>query len=141
MSNSNGEILHLNRFKQVLSFIGIQYGTITLTDVDAIMEYHDVAWFYFEVKKKGKTVDTGQRLTMDRFTKDMFSIGKFAIAIVAEHDVDNPNEIVYLKDCVVRELKIDNNSWRKPDRPITVKEMTDICINHINNGTTSMLRK
>mgnify|MGYP000009378991 FL=1 len=129
-----GVYRHPARARQLLLFDGMQYGNITPTDIDATIEYKDRARIFVEVKGKSKDVPTGQRLLLQRFVDDFRASGKDAIAIIAEHGVEDANQDVHLKDCSVREIyykrKADDTDceWRKPHGAFTVKQLTDAFI-------------
>lgn len=141
MNELRGVYNNINRAKQLLLFEGMQYQKITPTDVDGIIEYHDKAWFIYEVKLHGTELKYGQRLMLERFCNDMSATGKYVIAIIADHEEFDPDEPVWLKDCVVREIKIKTNKWRKTIMPMTVGELTDICIELIDAGNTKRIEK
>ena len=129
-----GVYRHPARARQLLLFDGMQYGNITPTDIDATIEYKDRARIFVEVKGKSKDVPTGQRLLLQRFVDDFRASGKDAIAIIAEHGVEDANQDVHLKDCSVREIyykrKADDTDceWRKQHGAFTVKQLTDAFI-------------
>lgn len=56
---------------------------------------------------------------VDDFTKT----GKKVVAIVCEHEVDNPDIPVVAALCNVRELYYGGErEWRPPDEPMTVRQ-------------------
>lgn len=65
-----GVILYPARISQTLAFKGMKYGSITPTDIDAIIEYKDKGWIIYEIKHKGVEVPFGQKLLLERFVKD-----------------------------------------------------------------------
>lgn len=132
--NKRGVYQHKERAKQLLLYEGMQYMNITPTDIDGCIEYHNKAWFFYEIKEKGTPIKMGQRIALERLVKDTSTAGKYSIAIIAEHEEYDTEKPVYLKDCVVRELKIGNEKWRPPNKPMTVKEITDLCIDLIDKG-------
>ena len=134
MVEERGVYRHKARARQLLLFDGMQYGNITPTDIDMTIEYKDRARIFVEVKGRTKDVPIGQRLLLQRFVDDFRASGKDAIAIIAEHDVDDSSEDIHIKDCSVREIyykkradDVDCN-WRKPHGAFTVKQLTDAFI-------------
>ena len=116
---------NVRRGRQLLRFDGIQWGSITPTDIDSCTEFHDSVWVMCEVKMKNKDLPMGQRLLLERFVKDTTKAGKHSIAIVAEHDVDDPRKDVFLKkDCMVMEFYCtETGFWRAPRSPMSAEQM------------------
>ena len=115
---------NVRRGRQLLRFDGIQWGNITPTDIDCIVEFHDSVWVMCEVKMKNKDLPEGQRLTLERFVNDTTKAGKHSIAIVAEHDIRDPRKDVFLKkDCMVREFYCtETGLWRPPRYSLTAED-------------------
>lgn len=124
--NERGVIQHQERAKQLILFEDMKYDRkITPTDFDAVIEYKDVAWVVCEVKYKDTTLPYGQELALNRFVDDMWRAGKHVLAIVAEHEIDNANENIMLKDCIVRKSKYNHEDWISKPEKITVKQCVD----------------
>ena len=115
------------RARQLLLFDGILVdATITPMDIDCCIEYKNRAVVLIEVKRRLVRVPTGERLTLERFVLDFKHAGKKAIAIVADHNVDDPYEDVYVKDCIVREVYFSGELYWRPTRGMmTVKQLID----------------
>ena len=120
--------------KQLIHFDGMVYnrsgkpdstGKISPTDIDGCMELNDKAWLIYEVKRVGTDISTGQRIALERLTEDLAKTGKYVICIIGEHNAKSANDLIYLKDCKVRQMKIGSKPWREPDFDYTVKEATD----------------
>lgn len=115
-------------------FNGIKYGNITPTDIDMAIEYKDKARILVEVKHGEKEVPAGQKLLLKRFVDDFRACGKDAIAIIAQHDVDDAEKDVQVASCQVREIyykrKADGTDceWRKPNGFFTVEKLIDAFI-------------
>ncbi len=137
MVNERGVYQSINRGKQLIRFDGMQYGNITPTDFDGMIEYKNRFWIAYEAKMEGKDVPSGQKLALERFIRDVKNAHKQGIAIIAEHNVLDTRRDVFLKDCMVRELiTTENQRWRPPKYRITVKDITDLYIYYherINN--------
>ncbi|GHU34915.1 hypothetical protein FACS1894105_02570 [Clostridia bacterium] len=119
-----GEINFPARARQINNFSGLLFGKITPTDVDGEIEYHDKAWVRIEVKYRGKELPFGQKLCIERFVSDVHKSGKSALAIVVEHEVDDPNQSVPVADCYVRDVYCSTQKlWVKPKIRTTAKEM------------------
>lgn len=127
-----GVIEHRKRAQQIIDFCGIHYENITPTDIDGVIEYKDKAYVYLEYKYGKKEMPYGQRLFLERAVKDNAKAGKTAIAIVAEHTVENPENDIPADSCKVREIFYSKEmKWRKPKRNFTVKQLTDAFVDLI----------
>lgn len=125
-----GTLIYKHRAKQLLLYDGMRYGSITPTDIDGLIDYHNRITVFFEVKTKGVPMPYGQRVALSRMLEDARKAGKHGIAIVAEHEVYDTNKDVLLKDCQVREVcTTEEPNWRPPKFPCSVKRMTDSYIN------------
>ena len=104
----------------------MQWGTITPTDIDAIVDYQNKIWIIYEVKMVGKDVPYGQRLALMRLIQNAKNSGKHGCAMIVEHNVTDPHNNVFLKDCIVREMyTTDRMQWRTPRRRKTALQATD----------------
>lgn len=98
------------RASQLIAFDELQYGSITPTDIDGIIEYKNKFYAIFEVKYCDKEVPFGQRLCIQRMVDDFNKAGKKAIGFVCEHYVHDPMEDVKLAECTIREVYY-NGKW------------------------------
>ena len=114
-----------DRAKQLVSFEGMEVGeNMWPTDIDAIIEWKDSAWIMYEVKHGKAPFPTGQRLVLERFVHDEWKAGKPAVAVVVEHQVDDPEEDVRLAQCPVRLVYWGGEFvWREPYRPMKAGEL------------------
>lgn len=134
VAEERGVYKHKTRARQLLLFDWMQYGNITPTDIDMTIEYKDRARIFVEVKGRTKDVPIGQRLLLQRFVDDFRASGKDAIAIIAEHEVDDSSKDIHIKDCSVREIYYKKRAddagcnWRKPHGAFTVKQLADAFI-------------
>lgn len=118
------KILNPKRMKQLIDFKGLELDNgIYPTDIDGLIEYHDSEYIILEVKHNKAKVPWGQRLCLQRMVDDFTKTGKKAVAIVCEHEVDNPDIPVVAALCNVRELYYgEEREWRPPDEPMTVRQ-------------------
>lgn len=124
-----------DRGRQLLRFDGMQWGAITPTDIDGLIEYRNHLWIMYEAKLEGKDVPQGQRLALERFIQNAYCAHRRGIAMIVEHSVKDTDKDVYLKDCKVRELiTTDNQVWRPPKFETTAKEITDSYIREYEKG-------
>lgn len=114
------------RFRQPVSFEGMEYGRIYPSDIDGIIDLSRFGgWVVFELKRGDAKVPAGQRLLLENIVKDAEKAGNKAIAIIGRHEVANPEKAVILADAVVREYYC-GSAWHKlRGRAITCKELTD----------------
>lgn len=87
-------LINCNRIKQVIVFDGLQYGSITPTDIDGCIEYKDKAVIFLEYKYIGNRMPDGQRLCLERLADDVRMSGREAVVMLCEHDVDDVREPV-----------------------------------------------
>lgn len=126
------EIHFFERARQLIEFTGLNYDSISPTDVDGLIEYKDKAYVIFELKHNGAEMPRGQRLAFERMVYDFEKRSKKAIAIVAEHDVTDASKSVLAKDSIVRELyQTGERKWRPPNHKMTLKELIDAYIEKI----------
>lgn len=119
-----GVIENKKRAQQINDFSGLQYGNITPTDLDGLIEYKNKGYVLIEIKYKGKELPFGQRLAIERMVNDFACAGKTAIAIIADHYIDNTDDDVNVSDCNVRELYHSKERvWRTPKQAMTTAEL------------------
>ncbi len=119
-------ILNPDRMKQLIDFKGLELdGGIYPTDIDGLIEYHDKEYI-IEVTHGKARVPVGQRVAMQRMVEDFTKIGKRAVAIVCEHNIDDVNKPIIVAYCRVREFYYGGeHKWRPPDNRMTVREMVN----------------
>lgn len=113
--------------KQLIDFqgLGLDDGLYP-TDIDALIEYHDMEYILVEVKYKNKRVPYSQKLAIQRMIEDFTKAGKRAIALVAEHYESDPRKPVIAANCKVRELYYGEEcQWRAPTYDLTVRQAVD----------------
>lgn len=64
--NERGKIENRNRARQIIDFSGLQYGKITPTDIDGLIEYHDKAILLLEFKYADAEMPRGQKVALER---------------------------------------------------------------------------
>lgn len=117
------------RAKQLLDFSGLTTpnSPIFPTDIDGLIELWDKGYFIMEIKHNGKEVPFGQRLALERMAVDFYKAGKVSVVVVADHYVDDPEEMVPVAECLVRGLYWGQDAhWTQPNGHIvTVKDAQD----------------
>lgn len=74
--SERGVFQHANRGRQLLRFDDFRYGNITPTDIDAVIDYKNYVWVFFEAKLKDKDVPFGQKLALERLIQNAFGSKK-----------------------------------------------------------------
>ena len=129
-----GAYNHPDWGRQLVLYDGIQYGKITPSDIDGIVEYHNRIWCVYEVKAQGVELLRGQRTMLERFVHCMADANRHAIAIVCDHGVYDPQQPIYIASCAVRSIyNTENMTWRPPNYPTTLKQMSDAYIAHFSD--------
>lgn len=118
------------RAKQLIDFEGlINEGKLGASDVDAVIEYKNKLYILIELKGRNAPLPYGQRLFLTRFVDDMRNAKKPAMVLVAEHDVDDCDQDIVLKDCIVREYHCTNmKGWKRPKLEHTCQKAVDLFI-------------
>lgn len=119
-----GVIENRERRRQIVDYSGMSYGTITPTDIDGVIEYRDRAFIYIELKHGDAKVPRGQELYIERQVDVCRAGGKQAVAIVAEHDVDDTERDVDAASCKVRRIYYDGE-WFDDGLKRTLREAVD----------------
>lgn len=127
-----GTIRNPSKARQLNIFSGLSSAGIDATDIDGLIEYRNLGYVIYEVKHKGVDVPLGQRLALERMVNDFAAVNKRAIAMVVEHNIDDPNIPISVKDCSVRVLYCsDEKRWRPPKKYMTAGMLTDIFLKRI----------
>lgn len=120
-----GEIKHIERYKQIISFEGLErMRRIRPTDIDGMIDYNGKSFLYLECKKDGKALDLGQRLALENAVKSHERAGHKACAIVFTHD-NRPEEAIVAKDKKVLQVFMKYAGgfyWKNTAKDCTVLE-------------------
>jgi len=120
-----------DKVKQLIDFTGIlNEGKLSATDMDGMIEYKNQLYLFIEIKEGNKDLPFGQKLALERLTDDLSKV-KPTIAIVAEHNITNPNVDIVMAECIVREIRF-NNKW-SPVESTTVRTVVDKFIKKYSN--------
>ena len=133
--DNRGSIQFRERRKQIIDFSGLRYGNITPTDCDGFIEYQNKAYVLFEIKYRDAKVPHGQSLALTRSVDDYVSAGKKALLIIAQHEVDDPNQDINAAKCSVRDFYF-KGKWHKPKDSITLKDAIDKFITYFKEEIT-----
>ena len=122
------------RASQVLDFTGILPPPYAPTDIDGLVEWKNKAYVIIECKYKDKDMSLGQKIAIERMTKDFNKAGKRVVAIVVEHNVDDIQESVRVGNQLVREVYYDSQGrWRKPSHEMTAREAINDFIQYVED--------
>lgn len=124
-----GVVRSEERARQLLRFDGMEFGTITPTDIDGLIEYRNKCYVFYEAKYNGSGIPCGQRLAIERICNDLQKT-KPAIALLVTHESDGD---IYLADTLV-EAWYHKGEWHLEGRTHNAKEFTDSFINHIDKN-------
>lgn len=105
---------------QVRDFSGLRFGKITPTDIDGMIEYHNLCYVYIETKYESAELPYGQRLALERQCDDMQKV-KPAIAIVASHNTDGDIDVA---NTTVTEYRF-MGKWRTRPDTETTRQLID----------------
>ena len=126
----NSEIEHRERARQIVDFKGIRLGEKEMpTDCDGLIEWHNKAYVFFELKGCGKEIPFGQKLAFTRMCDDFNCLKKPAVFIIAEHDVDNPEVDIDAAKTSVREFYFKGRWYRGRSN---LKELIDRFISFVD---------
>lgn len=98
---ANKLIRNSQQIKQIVDFGGIENGNIHPTDIDGVLEFDNQALILLEIKYKGATIPTGQRLTLERIS-DSWHTGK-SIILKIEHKYTGVGDIP-IQDCRITKI-------------------------------------
>lgn len=118
-----------DRFNQVRNFAGMKFGTITPSDLDLTIEYHNKRRILGELKYADTQLPNGQRWLLERYTLDFIHAGKPSIAFIAKHYVSDCTQDIMVADAVIDEVFFGDISDGKPlwVCPATSFTALDLC--------------
>lgn len=124
--NNRGKIQFRDRSRQIIDFTGLQYGNITPTDIDGLIEYKGIAYAFIEMKYGVAEMPKGQKLAIERIINDFQKSGKLSAAFLCQHNVENPEIDILAAKTIVRSCYYDK-VWRS-DGKRTLKQRLDAFI-------------
>lgn len=122
-NGSRGTIQFRDRKRQIIDFSNLRIGTITPTDCDGLIEYHNKAYVIFEIKYRDAEVPHGQLEALVRSIDDYKQAGKAAVLIIAEHTVDDTTRDIDAAKCNVRSWY--TGKWKRPNSAITLGQLVE----------------
>jgi len=82
-----GAIAHPDRARQLINFEGLNFGTITPTDLDGLIDYHNQQFAFLEIKSAGVPLLYGQQTAFERIVDRIEMSGARAALFFAHHTV------------------------------------------------------
>lgn len=125
--NERGRIYNAERASQLRDFSGLRYGTITPSDIDAIIDFGNRVFVIVETKTAGTPVPRGQRVLLERMADRINTGGARAAVFVAEHRTPT-TQAIDVGSCIVVEVYI--GAWRNASGKNTVKQSVDMLLEH-----------
>lgn len=122
--HERGAIRHRDRRRQLIDMRGLAFGTITPTDLDGLIDYHDEAFAFFELKLRGQKLELGQKLALVRVVDRIAASGARAALFVADHSIDDPMRDIAADRCSVRAI-YELGEWRQTAAMQTLREAVD----------------
>lgn len=125
-SLERGGIRNVRRYKQLVDFRGLRYGSMTPTDVDGVLEYDDKLFVVLELKHvSAPPMKVGQRLALERMCIHLTK-QRSTILLLAVHD-KAPEQLIDAAAAIVHS-KYFFYQWRQPEQIETVREAADAFI-------------
>lgn len=121
-NENRGQIQYHNRIKQVIDFTGLRIGTITPTDIDGYVDYHNKAAIVFEYKHKSATLSEGQRIALERIINNFQRAGKIAALFLCRHN-QPPWEDIKGADAIVERIYFQGHWY--PGKGLTAKQQEE----------------
>lgn len=113
-----GVIENRDRAKQIVSFAGLRFGSITPTDIDGLIEYRGRCFLLVELKHYTKPeMPYGQRLALERLASNL---SKPALLLHAIHYTDATEDIDAATCEVWRYFWCDE--WCQLSEAVTVRD-------------------
>lgn len=113
-----GEFHHPARAAQMLSFVGLSFGTITPTDFDLFLDFRGRGFVLGELKYGNTTLQRGQELALERAAEAWHRGGVPTLVLVASHTTD-------IGDVIVADAEVVRcywrGRWRHIESHVTVK--------------------
>lgn len=118
---------------QLKDYKGIEYCNCRPTDIDAFIDYKNVAHIFIELKHGKTPLPYGQRLAYERLADAVGKAGISSLVIVAHHNVPYDKDIV-VADQIVTTYR-SNRIWHAVIEPKTVKQVIDKFISKVEKVT------
>ncbi len=125
MSYVRGKVRDRASYSQFLDLSRLDWGLITPTDFDVVLEFQDKVFIFMEIKHvDAKPMPLGQRLAYERTCDAVASTGRKSMVLFAKHECPTEDDVPVDKLMVVNYRF--NQTWREPKVPTTVRRACDI---------------
>lgn len=131
-NENRGSIQFKNRAKQIIDFSGIRFSNITPTDIDGVIDYHDRAFVFIEMKLDGAEMPYGQQLCLERIVNAIQKSDRDACALLCRHNKRSTEEDVQAAETYVERV-FWKGSWHGLKRPMTTKEVVESFLRFTSN--------
>lgn len=118
MFNERGVIHDKAKARQLVIFEGMKWGTITPTDIDAVLDFGGRLIIFIEVKYGLNDITTGQRILFERLCDFINTKDRVAVGIVCNHSSQSD---ISLRECFVYKVRY-KYEWHNYNGKITVNE-------------------
>lgn len=123
-------IRNRRRFLQVIDLESIDTGRDSYPmDIDGFIEFHGEMFIFYEFKYKNTPMPEGQRLAYAHVVDALREAGKYAAALICEHDVDDADEDVTAGETIIREAYF-GHGWVTMSHLLTVNDATKGILNY-----------
>ena len=110
-------IRNSKQVRQTIDFTGVQSGKIHPTDIDVVLEFNNEVLILMEVKRKGNTIPTGQRLVLERISNSWHT--NKSVVFYVTHDFKNDEKDIPLHKCNVESIYL-NKKWKPVKQDINL---------------------
>ena len=110
-------IRNSKQVRQTIDFTGVQSGKIHPTDIDVVLEFNNEVLILMEVKRKGNTIPTGQRLVLERIANSWHT--NKSVVFYVTHDFKNDEKDIPLHKCNVESIYL-NKKWKPAKQDINL---------------------
>ena len=110
-------IRNSKQVRQTIDFTGVQSGKIHPTDIDVVLEFNNEVLILMEVKRKGNTIPTGQRLVLERIANSWHT--NKCVVFYVTHDFKNDDKDIPLDKCNVDSVYLDKE-WKPAKQEINL---------------------
>jgi len=115
-----GVIRNRERGSQIRDFSKLRIGSITPTDLDMLIEYHNQCFVFCETKYNGNDLELGQSLAFERLCDACERAGKPSILFITTHG-NEINEDIDMGMSVVASYRYKFR-WQTPPQPVLLKD-------------------
>lgn len=121
-----GSIRHIDRYKQLLDFSGLQFERkITPTDIDMLIDFGSKELVIGEFKSAGAPVHRGQLRCITSLLEVHHSYGIRSLGMIAYHDYP-PEQVIMVSKLLVDQLWFHpRKGWVPESKGRTVREIID----------------